>query len=489
MSASREKQKRRELYDSGALTKQAKAKEKAKKTQVRTAVYAAIAIVFVVVFLLLVILNSNFYMEHKTAATVGDEKISVVDFDYYYRSQLNNYANYFGEYWSTYATYFTSDSFVSSALDSIQQTAVLTDEAEKAGFAISAEDQQTIEDNVSYYASYAGTAGYGSTDAFIEAIYGNGCSEDSYRAWLADQLLASGYAAEKEAGFTYTDDEKLDYYASNVNDFDTVTYRTFYISGAQTDELTEEEAMANAQQIAESMAAAAQGNEAAFNDLCAQNASSEDIAAYYQDDADYSLVNNASYANIAESCAEWLFDQSRIGGETTAIATDTGYYALYFVERNTPDYDTVNVRHILISVDDSSDEAEMAEALQTAEDLLAQWEAEGGTEELFAQYADTYSDDGAEGGLYEGVYKGQMVAEFEDWCFEPSRQSGDTGIVQTTYGYHIMYFVGRGDNYLLTAVEDTMRSADYAAWFEALAENYPVATVESGLKHCNLDIQ
>ena len=486
MSASREKQKRRELYDSGALTKQAKAKEKEKKSQVRTAIYAAIAIVFVVVFLLLVILNSNFYMEHKTAATVGDEKVSVVDFDYYYRSQLNNYANYFGDYWSTYANYFTSDSFVSSALDSIQQTAVLTDEAEKAGFAISAEDQETIESTVASYASYAGTAGYGSTDAFLEAIYGNGCSEDSYRAWLADQLLASAYAADKRASFTYTDEQKQDYYASNVNDFDTVTYRTFYISGAETDELTAEEAMANAQQIAESMAAAAQGNEAAFNDLCAQNASSEDLAAYYQDDPDYSLVKNASYSSVAESCAEWLFDQSRIGGETAAIAADTGYYALYFVERNTPDYNTVNVRHILVSVDDDTSETD---ALLTAEDLLSQWEAEGGTEELFAQYADSYSDDGAEGGLYENVYKGQMVAEFEDWCYDPARQPGDTGIVQSSYGFHIMYFVSQGDNYLLTSVEDSMRSADYSAWFEALAENYPVATVESGLKHCKLDVQ
>ena len=489
MSASREKQKRRELYDSGAMTKQAKAKEKQKKTQVRTAIYAAIAIVFVVVFLLLVILNSNFYMEHKTAATVGDEKISVVDFDYYYRSQINNYANYFGDYWSTYAAYFTSDSFVSSALDSIQQTAVLTDEAEKAGYALTDEDQQTIDSNVSYYTSYASQAGYASADALIEAMYGKGCSADSYRDWMADQLIASGYQEQKLASFTYTQDDLLAYYEANVNDFDTVTYRTFYISGAETDELTQDEAMDSARQIAEAMAATAQGNEDAFNDLCAQNAASEDIAAYYADDPDYSLVSNASYANIAEDCAEWLFDASRIGGETTAIATDTGYYALYFVERSTPDYNTVNVRHILLSVEDTSDEDELASVYAMAEDLLAQWEEGGATEELFAELADTYSDDGAEGGLYEGVYKGQMVSEFEDWCFDASRQSGDTGIVLTSYGYHIMYFVSQGDNYLTTSVEDTLRNEDYTAWYEALAENYPVATVESGLKHCNLDIQ
>ena len=32
------------------------------------------------------------------------------------------------------------------------------------------------------------------------------------------------------------------------------------------------------------------------------------------------------------------------------------------------------------------------------------------------------------GGLYTDIYRGQMVSEFEDWCFDPSRQAGDTGI-------------------------------------------------------------
>ncbi|MBQ0012195.1 MAG: peptidylprolyl isomerase, partial [Clostridiales bacterium] len=37
--------------------------------------------------------------------------------------------------------------------------------------------------------------------------------------------------------------------------------------------------------------------------------------------------------------------------------------------------------------------------------------------------------------------RGQMVQEFEDWCFA-DHKVGDTGIVKTIYGYHVMYFVG-----------------------------------------------
>ena len=35
-----------------------------------------------------------------------------------------------------------------------------------------------------------------------------------------------------------------------------------------------------------------------------------------------------------------------------------------------------------------------------------------------------------------------MVAAFNDWCFDPARQVGDTGVVKTEYGYHVMYFSG-----------------------------------------------
>ena len=53
-------------------------------------------------------------------------------------------------------------------------------------------------------------------------------------------------------------------------------------------------------------------------------------------------------------------------------------------------------------------------------------------------------------------YPGQMVETFNDWCFADGRQPGDYGIVKTDYGYHIMFFVGAGDEiyWFQTAKED-----------------------------------
>ena len=40
------------------------------------------------------------------------------------------------------------------------------------------------------------------------------------------------------------------------------------------------------------------------------------------------------------------------------------------------------------------------------------------------------------------LYSKVLVAEFDAWCFDTSRKVGDTGIVKTTYGYHVMFYSG-----------------------------------------------
>ena len=122
------------------------------------------------------------------------------------------------------------------------------------------------------------------------------------------------------------------------------------------------------------------------------------------------------------------------------------------------DQNVVNVRHILLTPEkdedsdgdgemDTSSEAAWEAAKQKADELYAQWK-EDPTEDHFAELATENTADTASaeaGGLYEDVYPGQMVAEFNDWCFDPARQAGDNGIVKTDYGYHIIYYVSQGD--------------------------------------------
>lgn len=136
----------------------------------------------------------------------------------------------------------------------------------------------------------------------------------------------------------------------------------------------------------------------------------------------------------------------------------------------------VNVRHILITPEDAEDEASWAAAEQKANEIYANWQAGEKTEDSFAALATENTDDPGSkenGGLYEDVYPGQMVEEFNDWCFDADRQTGDSGIVKTSYGYHIMYFVGRTENvHWKSQVKSSFATAEALRRAEEIALDY-----------------
>lgn len=145
----------------------------------------------------------------------------------------------------------------------------------------------------------------------------------------------------------------------------------------------------------------------------------------------------------------------------------------------------IDVRHILVipeggTTDENnqtvySDDA-WAACLAKAEEILKQWKAGDATEDSFAALATEKTEDpGSQstGGLYQYVYKGQMVPAFNDWCFDESRRFGDTGIVKTNYGYHIMFFVYGEEGWSRRAKEALLTDQCTEIMEKAMAE-YPM---------------
>lgn len=178
--------------------------------------------------------------------------------------------------------------------------------------------------------------------------------------------------------------------------------------------------------------------------------------------------------SLANSLASKVYNQ--VLDETTAAVTD---------EEVTEQYPGVNVRHILVKAvagEDGtfSDEAK-AEAKAKAEEILAEFEAGEKTEESFAALAEQYSEDegsNTNGGLYENVLEGQMVAEFNDFCFAEGRKAGDTGIVYgengAYAGYHVMYFAGEGDPATNETGRSQIANSKMSEWLQGLADGIEV---------------
>ena len=520
MSASREKNKRKEQ---AAVPETANEAKKGMSKGLKTTLIAVCTVLVVCIVVFFYMLTSGFFASHTTAATVSGHNLSPAMVNYFYKNAYSTMQEQYGDFMSyildtnspldeqtydadtgeTWADFFTQQGLTTAA-----EVYAIADEAKANGYTLSEEEQAAIESQLTSLDLYAAYSNM-NRNSYIAAVYGTGCSEKSFREYLEVTTLASSYAQSINNGFTYTDAEIAAEYEANPNSYDAVTYRQFLVSDSlfqtstdssdestadssdestadssdTTEELSEEELTALKEEMASTMAADTAHDEQAFINAAYENA--QDSAKESYADESYTLKEDQLYSSLSSDVADWLFDASRTEGDTTYIANDSGvYYVLYYISRSTNDYLLPNVRHILISVSDTSDETAMEEACAKADEILAEFNAGDKTAESFGELAkeNTGDSNGDEGGLYENIMPGQMVTEFNDWCFDESRQPGDTGIVETSYGVHVMYFDGFGNSYRDTLVENALRTADYNAWHDGVVGDNTYTTVPFGMK-------
>ena len=179
--------------------------------------------------------------------------------------------------------------------------------------------------------------------------------------------------------------------------------------------------------------------------------------------------------------------------------TINGYYVIRYGSSNDNNFQLKNVRHLLVKFEGGKynsttgsytyTDAEKAAAKAEAEKLLNEFKAGAMTEDAFAELANKHSDDGdgTTGGLYEDIYPGQMVTEFEDWCYDESRQVGDVGLIQTTYGWHIMFYVGESEvTYRDFMVENDLLNKELTDWITELVEAADIH--KKNLKYVNREL-
>lgn len=177
-------------------------------------------------------------------------------------------------------------------------------------------------------------------------------------------------------------------------------------------------------------------------------------------------------ATPTETEIEAYFTEYQADYESQGITKETAPFA--------------DVRHILLmpkggtadasgNVTYSEDEWEACR--QAAQDVLDTWLAGEATEDSFAQLANLHSEDGGSnttGGLYEGVTDdGTYVPEFTAWAVDASRQVGDTGLVRTDYGYHVMYLASTEAAWHLYAREE-LQSQRADEIMDSLLQDYPL---------------
>lgn len=226
------------------------------------------------------------------------------------------------------------------------------------------------------------------------------------------------------------------------------------------------------------------------------------------------------YAKLPAALQEWVTGKDLVTGKVTSVEIKTekphthpegeehsdeeeveyevtGFYVVLMNDVIKNDMKLVNVRHILITLDGITDKSTEdqkkkadEDAKAAAEKLLKEWKDGEATAESFGELANKHSKDGGSntnGGLYEDVYPGWAVKEFNAWCFDAERKAGDTGIVKTDNGYHVIYLESFDEytyrNYLI--MNDKL-SEDLEAYLEEIVKNTTYTEVD--LSRMNWDI-
>lgn len=457
-----------QVNENKKLSDAAKAKNKKAKYTI-----AKIVVAFCVV-LCIVLTVFELGVTYRTikAADVDGTEYSVAEYNWLYTNSVyeiyNNYykiygslASYFfnpqgnlteqvynnetGETWADHVKEYTNNTLV--------EMTALYNAGKDAGFEADEEIIESINAEWDYLKAVASAYGY-SANSYAELNYGRGVNEKVFKEMYERYLYAYSYAEYVSDSEVVTESEIDEYYSENSELFDCVSFKSYFVSGSAAEGEDADAAMAAAKEKAEAVLAGTE--EAEFTD------------------SDYIV-----HASVNSAYADWLFDEARVAGDKEVFETETGYYVVEFVEINDIHYNTVNARHILVAPSSTSEDSAWQEALKNAEKYEAEWKELGGSEENFATIAAKYSSDSSasKGGLYENIFKGQMVEEFEDWCFDPARKVGDSEIIKTSYGYHIMYFSGVAEDYYTYAIDSTIRDERLNSYIDGITDGVEVSAL------------
>ena len=539
MSASSKKKLRNELEAAKLTERQIAEQKEAKKVKLYTitfaVVLAALLVIAVAIGITQTISTSGMREKNTVAMTVNGTELNNAEMNYFYIDVLNNFYSQNGSYAALFGLDVTkplndqvydettgdtwADYFLDSAKTNAAAVYAVCEAAEAAGHTLSEEEVSNVDAAISNISLYGAMYGYTDAETYLKAMYGNGANLDTYRAYVEKTLLANSFQNAYSESLVFEDADLRSAEAENFDEYSSFAYNYYYLAASRFQEGgTTAEDGTTTYSDEEKAAAVAAAEEAA------QALTGEEITTIEALDAAIAALpvnaENASaastrydaqrYTSITSDIAQWLADDSRKEGDMTIItnaSTDSegnetvnGYYVVRFESATDNAFALKNVRHILTSFEGGttdettgvttySDE-EKAAAKAAAEEILNEWKSGEATEASFAGLAAEKSTDTgstANGGLYENIYPGQMVEAFEDWCYDESRKAGDTGIVETEYGYHIMYFSGNSEEtYRDYMIRNDLTSNAITEWYNGIVDSAVVT--EGSFEYLSLDM-
>lgn len=442
--------------------------------------------------------------------TIADHQIMLPEYNFYYMTQYRQFMQTYGQYASMFGLDTTKpldeqecgmsedaqtwhDYFSNSAEQQIVYMMAYYDRAQKENMQLDDENKTAIQNHLDAIAPYAQENDI-TEEEYFTTSFGKGMTKELYTEIIRRYYLAVQWQTaqtEASANKERTDAEIEQYFNDHNKQLALADYRifTFAFKAPDSENETEEQReqyLEQVRQTAKTMTDKVK-NEKSFIALALENAPEEDKETYRKDSATLHTYKGVSGDN--DTLGQWLYDPSRKAKDVTTIEDSAGVSVVMLVKPAYRDLTaSIDVRHILVMTQaegDTATDAEKAAAKAKAQEIYDAWKNGDQTEESFAAFAKEKTEDPGSkenGGLYQGVKPGEMAPEFNDWCFDSKRKPGDTGIVETDYGAHIMYFSAKGDAIWKMDAKQAMSSEELSALLDSVCEGYKAEKDALGMK-------
>lgn len=441
---------------------------------------------------------------------------------------------YNSETGKTWADYFTANT-----VNSVKLTYAIYDAAKAEGYQLPEDTQKNLdaaEDSIDLAAKYLG---YSNGDAYLRAIYGSSASMKSYLAYYEVCTIASAYSSAYVDALDFSDEDFRTFEQDKLHEYNSYTYAYYYLKadsyltggttttgedGKETTTYSDDEKQAAVEAaLADAKALAVSENSTVDLLNTAIQALNENTKSATASEATAVLYGNLP---TIEGMADWLSSEDRASGDITYIPYTThthadgeehsddedsseyetvnGYYVVLYLESTDNTMNIGSVRHLLVMFENDDGETysdgiteftdeQKAAAKEEAEKILEEFKGGDMSEDAFIALLTLYTDDVDDttkkpnnDGLYSSITPDSgYVKSFSDWACA-DHEEGDVEIIESDYGYHIMYYVGAEElNYRDTLINEDMISEAYTEWQDGLLEKTVVT--EGNLKYVDTD--
>ncbi len=360
--------------------------------------------------------TGGLYYRITTAMTVGDEKLSIADYNYYYYTVYNNYTTAYADSLNEIGLDTTkpldqqtkSDDeqgrswdqfFRDNAEETIKRTYGMVAKAESVGFKLSDDDMKIVDEYIDSIINYCETSDI-DLQNHLEEQFGPGANLDLVRKHNELAEIAYKYNEQCMNGYEFTDEEINGAYSQFADSLDTVSYRSFFVTENTGLETSNNNSQEGTTSEASSVIPTSSSNKPNIINTSAQDG-----------------TTSMSGEDYADTISDLL------GDDASDYPTDNG------------------------SSETIVDTQAVERAKQRAEQLIANVKTEDDFKNMVINnVSEAVKEDYENSDLtlkQNELLINLSVTDAQVWLADPSRENGDIGIVESSSGVYIIYFISR----------------------------------------------